>query len=931
MNREMIELLISSKKNDEKIIKKLTVWFTNNSLLIDEKYLFDRNVFHLLIKKNKLNVIEALCSNPNWRRKALEPDKFGNTILHYAIKSSKAIDLGRLIKLFPELINKPNNSKNTPLHEAVLAEKIDAVKLLLEHPAVDRSIKNHTESTALSLARDRKELAPLFFYVDPSLITSLNLKSRITPETVDGNFRAFFPLMCSKSRSSPRSALSSSPRAKESTSSTLTLFASRAAENNQKAIEEAVIRARQFLKLIARAHQEKESSIKCQNFQHEFNVLCVSDPFVEHLKLSSEEQTLGTYEVISNSLRTLHPLADKKYSTYQKEAYYLQTSLIPLLLNNIQRVDLEPRGKPQIDISEATNEELLNHLWLLTAGQSDFDKQREINFAVINESAISLLSSFPLEKILIQLRVLYSSFDFNQKLIANFILVQLLLYSGVNAFPFGPAFHMQLRFFCKKNVNFNTGLAELGEELNIILQMAAKLSSALLDEPIIRNFSNLNRLVQFTFVSKLHSFDQLVDCAIAFPREERAKYVQSIANELRMLTMMFYQEVSICEFNNCYWSKEETKHLSPSIVKFTDYFNKLSFYFIEKILNQPSDNTRNALQFLIELSQALCALGEEKYPDLNHLQVLASVFSSSNISRLTVELGKLSTTDRKTIEEICTIASNLKNYQYMREICTTHRTALPFLGLFLTDVTFARDGNENALHRRAVVGEILKTILEIKLKINSECLIFVTDLPQFINTYPLPETGNLEDKLYILSRRIQPRKTDHIDFDKLRSENPGVVIDQLSSFLKEDILPSSFFDKKSHPPSQFAEVFISFFENSLSHFQAQHNDSDVANLMDKFQNAVENIFRINNTYYFPKKLSSNLNPIYYSGRIQELRKQVLTDSSQNQRKMTPAKVVLTSIKRKSMDPLKGYSLFSSKMGDEKEDKANSAVPTTEIP
>lgn len=51
MNREMIELLISSKKNDEKIIKKLTVWFTNNSLLIDEKYLFDRNVFHLLIKK----------------------------------------------------------------------------------------------------------------------------------------------------------------------------------------------------------------------------------------------------------------------------------------------------------------------------------------------------------------------------------------------------------------------------------------------------------------------------------------------------------------------------------------------------------------------------------------------------------------------------------------------------------------------------------------------------------------------------------------------------------------------------------------------------------------------------------------------------------------------------------------------------------------
>lgn len=161
--------------------------------------------------------------------------------------------------------------------------------------------------------------------------------------------------------------------------------------------------------------------------------------------------------------------------------------------------------------------------------------------------------------------------------------------------------------------------------------------------------------------------------------------------------------------------------------------------------------------------------------------------------------------------------------------------------------------------------------------------------------------------------------------------NTLVVIDQLSSFLKEDILPSSFFDKKSHPPSQFAEVFISFFENSLSHFQAQHNDSDVANLMDKFQNAVENIFRINNTYYFPKKLSSNLNPIYYSGRIQELRKQVLTDSSQNQRKMTPAKVVLTSIKRKSMDPLKGYSLFSSKMGDEKEDKANSAVPTTEIP
>lgn len=219
MNKEKIQELIFSDKDEKEIAAKLIKWFTKNPELIQERYLFDRTVFHLLVLKNKAKVLESLFSDTTlslmqgrpWRDIAVLGDRQNATVLHYAVRSEEDTEtLKVLLEFIPELINHTNNLGNTPLHEAVLHHNVWAIHTLVSTQKCHRALKNEQEKTPLDMAGNNLELRKALLSIDLSRIKSLDLRYRKSSPGSAEKLGESFPLLSSRSGSDPSSSPSTS-------------------------------------------------------------------------------------------------------------------------------------------------------------------------------------------------------------------------------------------------------------------------------------------------------------------------------------------------------------------------------------------------------------------------------------------------------------------------------------------------------------------------------------------------------------------------------------------------------------------------------------------------------------------------------------------------------------------------------------------------
>ncbi|KTD16573.1 RasGEF domain-containing protein [Legionella jordanis] len=913
MNKELIQALVFSKHDEKKIIKKLCKWFKSKPSLIDETYVLDRTVFHLLVLKGKFKALKALLDYPEWQRKGLQLDRNGCSLLHYAarynLESSSSLSV--LMGIFPELVNLQNKAGNTALHEAVLAKNLLAIKALLADSEVDRSLQNEAGFTAFMLTADDLELKRPFLYIDLSLLKSLNLRSQKNTVNVGEEFKYLFPLMSSRSSNySPSASLETSPstsRLSEPTSSVLSFHP----VQNEQNIGQTPIKNQTLWQAVIEAYKTDRNSEHYFHLQKEFNAFCsrflLADSFdLEHEQ--DEDTRFAAKQVIHNALNELYPLVDEHYSKSQNEIYSLLKLFIQILINHAPTAEDEAKAFPECLPQSSTDLKLMTELWDLTVCQANLDSSRESQIKTLNEITLGLLSAYPLTRILICIRVMFPHFDFSQKLMGNFIALQALIYSGINLPHLKPLVATHLRLLCKKNVDPEIGLANLGEQLNQLLHKALELSSLCDSNLLYQNYCLLSEKINQPSLRQTNqSFDELVACALKRPRQERRTEVLILAHELRMLTRQFYQDVTIHEFDNCSWLKDSRNERSPHIVQFTAYFNKLSSYFTEKLLSQTADNMQNALQFLLDLAQALCPLGEETYPDLNHLMLIYSVLNNINISRMTRYFEELPTKDKKIIAEIDQILSQEKNKKYLRYVYNKHRTALPFLGSLLTDISFAHEGNDNSLIRKETVGSILKKILELKVLLNFEVIHFESNLPEYLAAYLAPS----EEELYYCSLQHQPKISDVIDFDQL-ADNLESFLERLNNnYLSHNLLPPSIFEKKSYTPGHFLDALINYL-----HHQSKKNPSNFpARHQEDLQRVMHKIIQVNNEFYYPKNLSNKLNPIFYEFKLGQLHSEdaftIPTDAEPSAKKETKRH-------RRSKSLLTANSIFKPEQTDIRE-------------
>ncbi|MDR3502527.1 MAG: RasGEF domain-containing protein [Legionella sp.] len=758
MNENAIKNLITSNENEKNIAKTLIKWFNQDPSLLDITYLLDQNVFHLLIRKNKFQVLEKLLENEAWRPKATHCDRGGHTVLHYAAKCDASCIrvLELLMGYFPELLNEADNSGNTPLHTAVLNNQSWAVQVLVKNPQVNRSLTNLKGESPMKLAVDNNELNQALFCLELASIEQLDLRYRSPNSSTKEMLWKEFPLL---SRGQSEIASSSSMLRVPNTG--IIQDSSVILKENKNHHENQGISTEQLISLVQdliSAYKINSNSSEAIQLQEQFNQFCVHHSLENIINFDKADlDTKQVRMILSRAISFLYPAAHKRYSLVQHEFNSLLKLFAHLLVNNRVLVETPPLGELNSSIEKHHNKMLLKTLWLLIAGQEMPNSVREFDFGILSHRILGLLNAYSPIEILIGLRLIYPDCDIAQKSIANFLILQLLFYHVTAQICPSSLLGMHLRFLCNLNKNPKSELGEIGKQFNEYLEKAFQLSSMMSSQPLLHNFHLIKQQVNHLELIKTNnSFDDLINQALVLPPKKRVEQVALIAHELRTLTMAFYQRVSLAEFRDECWVKEKRQQSAPSITEVTEQFNKLSAYFSEKILTQSAENLQNALLFFIELAQRLCPLDSERYPDLNHLVMLSSVFNNLGVSRLTNAFNTLPSIERGIIDEVNHVVSNKRNFKFMRDIYNAYRTTLPFLGYILTETTFANGGNDNELARTEMVGAVLKKLMEIKIQINFEQVTYSTTLPLFLENYTPPD----EEFLYQASLKHQPEKEE---------------------------------------------------------------------------------------------------------------------------------------------------------------------------
>lgn len=887
MKTKKILSLISTENDQDVILKKLDLWFSKDPQLIEKTYIFERNIFHLLVLKNKTKVLDKLLSDEQRKSIAQRADRLGNTLLHFAVRNGEENQdtLNVLLKHFPEMVNTQNSSENTPFHDAILFDQLWAVNIFLKHKQTKRSIKNANDKTAPELALGNPAIRQAILSIDLSKIQLLDLRHR--PSSANSrsldSFHDSFPLMSSRSASSdslvsPDSVDSSSPSFKLQEINWRALNFDPVEEQedtevlDRKPVEPYSLTP--YLKKLFVAHQEKNRSYQ-KLFKRVCKLFCkyhLSDA----LDLS-EFSAATVQEVLLNIISSSYSAVTAQYKQIQNRNFKLFQDFSSLLLSN----NLMLPEQKEVAVSEKKS--LTNALKLLTACKETPESIREFDFERIAHRALGLLSAYDLVTILINLRRLYKEFDYHEKLVANYVVWQLFTYQCIEGLSPSSAAFLQMKFLFKCNVDEELGLGLLGMQINSLFDALIENNSDVFNVPVLSNYQLITqRLAEYKLSQD--SFEHLVDRAIELKQGEREYEVKRIAQEMRILTINFYQNVLIKEFSGCGWVKEESKKNAPHIEELTQFFNKLSACFVKKILSQPGDNIKNALQFMLELAHELCLLDGEKYPDLNHLMLICSVLNNNNILRLSNSFELLSSKERKTLAELEHMVSKESNSKWMREVYRLYRTTLPFLGILLTDVTFATDGNHYPLSRFEAVGGILMRVLEIKTLLNYKYSRNTTDLQDFLNNSP--EIS--EDDLYLASLRIQPRKSDVINLDDSSKDWQSILDNLNHNFLNNNLIPAVIFKGQTHSPIQLANQLISCFskymerlhkaikelsegeELSPEQLKLKEEHGKIQQLIKQLEKTIERIIEVNKTFYVKQKLMGALCPVFYQNKILQL-------------------------------------------------------------
>ncbi|KAH3758102.1 cell division control protein [Pelomyxa schiedti] len=166
--------------------------------------------------------------------------------------------------------------------------------------------------------------------------------------------------------------------------------------------------------------------------------------------------------------------------------------------------------------------------------------------------------------------------------------------------------------------------------------------------------------------------------------------IREIARQLTLIEQGIYKSIKPWELLGLAWTKKD-KSLAPNVSRMIQHFNKISNWVYSEITAVEDLQMRiRTLERCIELAENL-----ERLQNFNALMEVISGLTNSCVFRLKKTWAGISSHHSKIFEAIRELTDNSKNNQIMRNrLKNIHPPCIPYLGIFLTDLTFIEEGNQ---------------------------------------------------------------------------------------------------------------------------------------------------------------------------------------------------------------------------------------------
>eukprot|EP01080_Neovahlkampfia_damariscottae_P009724 gene9724-1928_t len=237
---------------------------------------------------------------------------------------------------------------------------------------------------------------------------------------------------------------------------------------------------------------------------------------------------------------------------------------------------------------------------------------------------------------------------------------------------------------------------------------------------------------------------------------------QELAIQLTLIEMDLFKKIEPKECFGLAWSKSNKLDLAPHIVAISERFNKVSDWIQSVILTEPDVKLRQGiLQKFMEIAK-ICR--SENCYNFTTINQITSALNSAAVHRLKKTFEILSKDDIKTFENLSNLFSK-PPYNELRQALkgTAGYPTVPFIGVYLTELTFIEEGNPNFTE----VGD-KKLVNFFKRRLFSETLLNISLYQQ--NVYQYQELPYLK---YILTEEIFEKEV----FDDKQSFAQSLVIE----------------------------------------------------------------------------------------------------------------------------------------------------------
>jgi len=172
-------------------------------------------------------------------------------------------------------------------------------------------------------------------------------------------------------------------------------------------------------------------------------------------------------------------------------------------------------------------------------------------------------------------------------------------------------------------------------------------------------------------------------CIMEWPTEEVARQLTLVDSEL-------FRMIRAHEFLDLGWSKKDKDVRAPNILGFIGRFNHVSMWAATCVLKaEKLEDRRQVAKKFVELAWQCLQLN-----NLNCVLAICSGLNNSAVHRLKKTWDELPPEVVEKRQKLQELFDPQKSYKNLREhVVSVNPPCIPYLGMYLTDLTFINDGN----------------------------------------------------------------------------------------------------------------------------------------------------------------------------------------------------------------------------------------------